>query len=253
MTAIPGLTIMIPALETELLPKTYECGPRGRMRLHNLMKHMQEIASAHAMKMGLGMDWMMKNGFIWVLVDMRMGFSDMPKWNRSCTLYTMPSGFDEMRAYREFIITDENDEEIVKATSVWMVLDLKNKRPVHTDKLGFDFPKTTKKNFETIKRGPLPENPGRIHTVRIGESSIDLNGHVNNTEYPRWAMDALSLSGEKGYPTKDILMSFRAEVFEGDVIEIHKSENRTLILKKEGASRPVFTMEFRENNNYIRG
>ncbi len=237
---------MIAALERDLIPRTYECGPDGRMRIHDLMKHLQEIASDHAEKMGLGMGWMIKNGRIWVLVDIRMKVDRSPLWNENCTLFTIPSGFDDLRAYREFTLTDRNDQEILKATSVWMVLDIKNKRPIRTEDLDFNFPSKGRRNFDTISRKNSPSNLELVDTIKVCESSIDMNGHVNNTEYVRWSFDGLSLNSRGINRSADLLLSYRSEVFVGNIVEIYTGSekgSRIVTLKVNGEEGHAFMME----------
>jgi acyl-ACP thioesterase len=237
---------MIPALEMPMKPTTYECGPDGKMRHFHLMKHFQEIASMHAERMGLGMGWMMKNGLIWVLVDMRLGIVRMPRWKESCTIYTIPSGYDSLRAFREFIVTDGEENQIVKGSSVWMVLDMKKKRPMPTEDLDFNFPKDGKRNFSGILRSGMPDSMDLIGDLVVEESSIDLNGHVNNTEYVRWAVDSIRRTETTPPPLNNLLMSYKAEVFKGDTIRILSDfiQNKLIIvIERSGVGKPVFTME----------
>ncbi len=237
---------MITALERDLIPRTYECGPDGRMRIHDLMKHLQEIASDHAEKMGLGMGWMIRNGRMWVLVDIRMKVNRLPLWTENCTLYTIPSGFDDLRAFREFSLTDKNDKEILKATSVWMVLDITRKKPIRTVDLDLNFPPKGRRYFNTITRKNPPSNLELLDTIKVCESSIDMNGHVNNTEYVRWSIDGLSLNGLIIKRSADLLLSYRSEVFIENIIEIYtgtENGSRIVTLKVKGEEGSAFNME----------
>lgn len=236
--------------EMDMVPNTYQCGPDGKMRLNELMKSLQEIAALHAEKLGFGMAWMMENRMIWVLVDIKLKIVRMPFWNESCSIFTMPSGHDRIRAFREYIVHDGDNGEIIKATSVWMVIDSKGRKPVLMDDLDIDLPKIGLRNFEDVRRSPLPDDLEKIHHIKVGSSSIDLNGHVNNTEYVRWALDGLSF--DKGFDRKDlsggkeVMVSFRSEVFECDEIDIHfqmRSDGILVTITRENSSRPVFSME----------
>ena len=48
-------------------------------------------------------------------------------------------------------------------------------------------------------------------------SSIDVNGHVNNTEYVRWAIDR---KFKPGGTITCVAISYLAQVFEGEMLEL---------------------------------
>ena len=55
-------------------------------------------------------------------------------------------------------------------------------------------------------------------TIQVPASALDINGHVNNTEYLRWAYD--TLCQEQTRPNLSVLhISFHSEAFAGDVLE----------------------------------
>lgn len=210
------------------------------------MKHFQEIASSHAEKMGLGMKWMMMNGLIWVLVDMRMGIEKMPGWNEPITIFTMPSGYDEIKAYREFLVQGKEDDILIKASSAWMVLDVKIKRPKMMLDLDLNLPREGKRNFPVIERIRKFDGEEKVHEVMVASSSIDLNGHVNNTEYVRWAFDALTMEKQIDLSFKTLQFGYLDEVFKGDTLEIFRSydgdDGSRLYLKARGKKKKAFVM-----------
>lgn len=54
----------------------------------------------------------------------------------------------------------------------------------------------------------------------MGYSSLDANGHVNNTEYLRWSFDGLRSLGFDQNKVKSIRVAFLSEVFEGNTIKL---------------------------------
>jgi acyl-ACP thioesterase len=226
-------------------PRTYECDLRGRLRLHYLLKHFQEAASEHADKMGLGMKWVIANRYSWVLVNMRLNISSMPGWNKDTTLYTFPSGYDEMKAYREFILQGPEKEVLVKGTSAWMVIDMKKKLPLPTRELKFNFPQKGKRHFVELERNFPLSDLEYVDSFKVSDSSIDLNGHVNNTEYVRWAVDSLDNEGIQMKNISDVSMSYISQVFKGEELEIYIGRNdryHQVTMKDRDREKPAFTM-----------
>jgi acyl-ACP thioesterase len=57
-------------------------------------------------------------------------------------------------------------------------------------------------------------------TISVPFSALDFNGHVNNTEYVRWAFDGLHRRLGRVPPIRAVQVTYTAEVFEGDDIEV---------------------------------
>jgi len=65
-----------------------------------------------------------------------------------------------------------------------------------------------------------------IEQVRVPYSSIDLNGHVNNTKYVRWGVDALRKKSEFKGNILFLQATYLSEVFEGDELVVLVSSGR---------------------------
>jgi acyl-ACP thioesterase len=73
-----------------------------------------------------------------------------------------------------------------------MVLNKQNNRPKNLFHLDLGLPKTGPRAISRgLKRLELQDSYREAERVRVPYSSIDQNGHVNNTEYVRWGIDAL--------------------------------------------------------------
>nr|WP_203544939.1 acyl-ACP thioesterase domain-containing protein [Desulfovibrio sp. JC010] len=198
----------------------YETGPDDRMHCHWLMHHLQEAATAHADSFGFGIEGMAKLGCFWVLTSMRIEIAELPVREKEFTLTTWSRGAKKLRAFRDFSGCDETGREIVRATSEWMVLDSETRRPIAVDQ---------KLNLHALDRCAFPDSmkrlrPGtpekEIRSLKVGYSSLDANGHVNNTEYLRWSFDGLRPLGLDQNKVKSIRIAFLSEVFEGNEIKL---------------------------------
>ena len=60
----------------------------------------------------------------------------------------------------------------------------------------------------------------KVDCVRVSYSSIDLNGHVNNTEYVRWGFDALRRAFTVKGDVRCMQVTYLSEIFEGDELDV---------------------------------
>ncbi|MBI9112844.1 acyl-[acyl-carrier-protein] thioesterase [Maridesulfovibrio ferrireducens] len=199
----------------------YETGPDDRMHYHWLMCRLQEAATMHADREGFGVAQLGGKNCFWVLTSMRIEIKKLPRREKNFSLTTWSKGAKRLRAFREFSGCDESGNEIVRASSEWMILDSETGKPLNIDLLGLDLlPKTEsifKDELKRIRPGK-PEN--ELNSFRIPYSSLDASGHVNNTEYLRWGMDALRTYGAAPKNINSIRIAFLSEVFEGNTLKI---------------------------------
>jgi len=228
--------------------RTYECGVDGRIKIFSLMQYLQEIAALHAEHLGLGFDKLSEMGGYWVLSNIRIEISRLVGRQDQVTLKTWPSGYSRTIATREFIGKDQNGAELFCAGSEWMVINKNSNRLKNLFKLDLNLPKTGDKILPDEFNRLEPNGDYReVDVVRVPHSTIDLNGHVNNTEYVRWGMDALSRAFKLNENISSVQATYLSEVFEGDELDllaVSRANGRFGVLgRKSGTETNVFLME----------
>ena len=204
-----------------LLVKTYHCRPDGRMKIHVLMHRLQEIAAAHAQTLGLGIQWLSEMDCCWVLSNFVMEIARMPRWDETVTLQTWPSGHNRLIATREFMGHAADGSELLRAGSQWRILNRKTGRPINLAKLTPPLPGDAEKVISpSLERLEPPADCEYSETIRVPYSAIDMNGHVNNTEYVRWGMDVLQRRLRTGPDVRRLQITYLSEVFEDDNLEL---------------------------------
>jgi len=228
--------------------RTYECGADGKVKIFSLMQYLQEIAALHAEQLGLGFDKLSEMGGYWVLSNIRIEISRLVGREDLVTLKTWPSGYSRTIATREFVGTDQNGAELFRAGSEWMVINKQTNRLKNLFKLDLNLPKTgTKALPDELKRLEPNGDYNQIDAVRVPRSAIDLNGHVNNTEYVRWGMDALSRTFKLNENIRCVQATYLSEVFEGDELDLQATSKTSgqfgVLGRKSGTETNVFLME----------
>lgn len=228
--------------------RTYECGVDGRIKIFSLMQYLQEIAALHAEQLGLGFDRLCEMNGYWVLSNIRIEISQLPGREDEITLRTWPSGYSRTIATREFVGKDQNGAELFRAGSEWMVLNKETNRLKNLFKLDLNLPKTGIKALPDELNRLEPNGDYReMDKMCVPRSAIDLNGHVNNTEYVRWGIDALRREFKLNENIRCVQATYLSEVFEGeelDLLATSKTRGQFGVLgRKSGTETNVFLME----------
>jgi len=223
--------------EDRFTVRAFDCLPNGGIKLNALMQYLQEAAARHAEQIGFGFADLDRQGCFWILSNLRIELAALPRWRDDVTIRTWPSGFTRATASREFIGEDPDGREIFRAASEWMVLDKHSGRPRNVTRLGVSLPADGPKAFSAELRRLQPlDGYTEACTLLAPFSALDFNGHVNNTEYVRWALDGLSV--QLGHPPqiRAAQVTYLAEAFQGDEIKVlvsPRTDDRVSILERK--------------------
>ena len=198
-----GLILNMKVREENFTVKSYECRPDGNIKTACLMQYLQEAAALHAEELGFGVDRLNTINSYWILSNIRIEINSLPKWNDEITVKTWPSGHNRVIATREFVAKDQN------------LLRLDQSLPKATPKALSD---------EIVRLEPL-DDYSHVDRITVPYSSIDLNGHVNNTEYVRWGIDALRKAFKFDGEIRSMHATYLSEVFEADELDLLLSQN----------------------------
>ncbi|TKJ36502.1 MAG: hypothetical protein CEE38_11865 [Planctomycetes bacterium B3_Pla] len=238
----------VEAREEKFRVRTFECQVDRNIKMFSLMQHLQGVAAAHAEELGFGFDRLSELNGYWVLSNLRMEISRLANRNDEVTIRTWPSGYTRTVATREFVGKDQSGGELFRAGSEWMILNKQTNRLKNLFRLDLGLPRTGQKALPGKLSRLEPHGDYReVDRIRVPYSSIDLNGHVNNTEYVRWGIDALRRVFEFTGGIRSMQATYLSEVFEGDELELSvssASNGRFSVLgRKSGTETDVFLME----------
>ena len=212
---------MVAPREDGFIVRMYDCRPDGLIKTNSLMQYMQEAAACHAEQLGVGFRDLEQQGCLWVLANLRIEIARTPRWGDDVILSTWPSGCTRLIASREFIGRSPDGPEFFRAASDWMILDKSSSRPKNLDRLDLSLPRS---GPQAIAARPARLQPAEkyesVCTLRVPFSALDFNGHVNNTEYVRWALDAVYRKLGRLPEIRSLQLTYTAEIFEGDEVEL---------------------------------
>ena len=222
---------MIRYIENITIP-CYDTDAFWRLKPASFMNFAQEAAGRHAVYLGFGYDDLIKSNTAWILSRVHVEFIDTPKWRENITLTTWHKGLNRLFFLRDFILTDGQGRERVKATTSWLVLNLQTRRLVRDPKLieeGTVCPDNVIENPADKVVMPKDVEPEFVMEHKVAYSDIDTNGHTNNAMYMQWAMDALDYELASSRPVKEFTINFNHETKAGETVSIY----RTIVEKED--------------------
>lgn len=211
----------------------YDTDASWRLKPTSFMNYAQEAAGNHAVHLGFGYDDLIASNTAWVLSRVHVEFPDAPRWREEVTLNTWHKGLSRLFFLRDFLITDSEGKERVKATTSWLVLNLETRRLVRDPKLVEEGTVCAENVLEIpADKVQMPKDIEAEHVMdhAVAYSDVDMNAHANNAMYMQWAMDAVDYSIASSRPVKEFTINFNHETKFGDVVSIYKAR----VEKKDG-------------------
>lgn len=227
---------MLKYIEKYIVP-CYDTDSAWRLKPASFMNMAQEAAGRHAVYLGFGYDDLIVTNTAWVLSRVHVEFVDTPKWRDEITLTTWHKGLNRLFYLRDFIVTDKDGKERIKATTSWLVLNLETRRLVRDPHLMEDDTICTENVIETpADKVVMPKDvePELVMEHRVAYSDVDTNGHANNAMYMQWAMDAVNYEIASQRPVREFTINFNHEIKPLETVAIYKA------IVEEGERRHVF-------------
>ncbi|SIN82855.1 acyl-[acyl-carrier-protein] thioesterase [Algoriphagus halophilus] len=220
---------------------SFQVHPSGKIRLSCVADLFQESSWGHADSADFGRN-LMENGQMWVLSRMDFHCFNLPSWGDHVKVYTAGRGVEKLFAFREFMMTDEEDNILALCMTSYLLLNMESKRPMRPEQVlpSQLFDPLEKPDWQAAKvkvEGDLIAS----EKLMVRYSDLDLNDHVNNTSYILWVENILK---ERNIEKAKFLINFQAECMLGEVVEInlYQKEDRFIFQGLVGA-KLVFLAE----------
>ena len=214
--------------------RSYEMDVQGVASVPAICNYLQEVAGNHATELGVAVDHLFKKNMTWVLSRLHIQVFRFPFWREEIKIETWPSGRQRKYATRDFLIFDQKHNILVKATSSWMIIDLKTQKPIVMPEFMDEIrlPDRQRAIDDSFPKMTLPKNPNleQKFDVRLGD--LDINQHVNNVKYIEWALESVPLDIWKAKILASLEISFRAETKHGERIIIQTEQNEDIFLHR---------------------
>jgi acyl-ACP thioesterase len=197
----------------------------GTVPYYEIMNYLQDCSTFESEKLGVGVEHMKEVHKAWVVLAYKIQFHKPLKLGDEICVGTAPSSFDRVMGNRQYFIKDKQGNYLVKAETIWALIELDKRMPVriqqedvkmYQTETAFDDINVSRKVRLFGEKKKLPE-------FKVARSYIDGNGHMNNANYLRAAEEYLP--EQKEYRELEILYS--KEALEGETIipYLYEEEN----------------------------
>lgn len=198
------------------------------LKIRSIFDYLQQVAATHAVSLGCGWDNMKENKQIWVLQRISLEIKKAVGVGDELIVRTYPSGRERLFFRREFEVLDSAGDLVLIGSSFWLVLDGATLRPVRN--FNFDIPaeienlpKFCDYNNELKISAEEQQQMNYSHEFQVNYSSIDINLHLNNANYPMLVQDVLYNSLQRNFQFKKIQISFNMARKFGENIKIYST------------------------------
>ncbi|MBQ9789902.1 MAG: hypothetical protein IJW31_09945 [Lentisphaeria bacterium] len=198
------------------------------LKIRSVFDYLQQVAATHAVSLGCGWDNMKENKQLWVLQRMSLEIKKAVGVGDELIVRTYPSGRERLFFRREFEVLDGAGDLVLVGSSYWLVLDGSTLRPVRN--FNFDIspeleglPKFCDYDNELKISAEEIEKMNYSHEFQVNYSSIDVNLHLNNANYPMLVQDVLYNSLQRSCQFKKIQIAFNMARKFGENIKIYST------------------------------
>ena len=161
-----------------------------------------------------------------MLTRLKVRMSRFPKWGETVSILTFPRGGRRIVAWRDFVLTGADGEELGRASSEWMLIDLASRKVVAIPEAVFAAANTVRapvfgdEPFLKLRWECSATSPDAL-AFRARRGDIDLNGHVNNVHYVEWLMEGRPVAAG---PCRELDIVFKSETLAGEEVHVESVE-----------------------------
>ena len=164
--------------------RSYHTDLNRRLTINKLCSFFQDIAGNHTVACSVGWDIMQEQQVFWVLSRMKIEVTSYPEWWQKIKISTWSTGTNGLFAYRNFKVEDEAGNLLVKASTMWLMVNTETRRIVRPAEYMKDFPRCEDQLFDSEPE-KIPEliNAVEFDPATVVFTETDMNMHMNNVSY----------------------------------------------------------------------
>lgn len=204
----------------------------------------QDCSTFQSETLGVGMAWLKEKRRGWFLTHWHIIVDRRPTSYENVVVGTFAQRFKGITADRNFYLRDEAGDYAVRALSSWVFVDLDTGKPTrptpeHVEPYGLHAPLEMP---DVPRKIALPDTLEARTPFTVLRHHIDTNGHMNNCEYVREALDLLP---DAAWNCNDVRVDYRRAATEGDVVHpfVSQDGSRFVVSLRDEEGSPFATIE----------
>lgn len=223
-----------------------EIDENKKLSIASVVDYFQDTSTMQSEELGAGMEYLSAQGLVWVMSYWQIVADRYPELNERISVGTFPYDFKTFMGLRNFFMEDASGEMIIKANSVWTLMDLNAGRPVKpsADMLSrYELEPKLDMDYAPRKIFPVGE-PVRQPEFVVTRQHLDSNHHVNNGQYIYMAMEYLP----EGFEIRQMRAEYRKSALLHDTIvpEVYTQDRTICVSLNNTEGHPFVIIEFKE-------
>lgn len=211
-----------PRYEWQLHIDSYMVDPDCLLRPSYQLKLQQEVGERHFTEAGLGYDALIEQGMVFVLTRLCTVIRRSPRLGETVTLQTWHQGTKGAQFFRCYRFLDDRGESLIESVSAFTLVDPtthKLLRPTVFEKFGIVGLDEALPLCDRPEKLILPPDLKAVAEPVVLRSQVDMNGHLNNTEYADLVCDYLP-NGMEGRRITSLEIGYHKESRQGQTLKL---------------------------------
>ena len=227
-----------------------ECDTNKRFTVPALIDAFQDCSTFQSEDLGVGFDVLEARNLVWVINYWELEISSLPRLCDRVVVGTFPYNFKSCFGFRNFYMKDEDGKYLVKANSMWTLIDSVESRPVKAPDFipeAYDIEQRLDMTYSP-RKVRIPEGDGvsvsEKDPVQIQLHHLDSNHHMNNGQYVKLAMSELD---------DDNIISLRIDYRRQAVLNdrifpvVYTRDNERVVALYDGEHNPYSVSQYINN------
>ena len=230
--------------EKEYIIQSSDVDMFRRLRISRMFTFMQEAAIHHTEQLGAGRKKTLDRGFLWVITMQHAEIKRLPEYDEKIRLVSYPGKTMHVMFPRYYSVFDEKDEEIIRGSALWMLMDMNTRKMVFPDAQGIKIEAEETQGSYPLPKPIKPEETDGEYVFTVPYSFTDINGHLTNTRYFDIAED-ITHSSSSGKTPKYAAVEYSGEARYNDKVEIRfrQDENGIFLSGTKDENKKVFKLK----------
>ena len=188
---------------------------RFLLKVSSIYRFFQDVALLATQDLGVDSISLSKHNIDWVITRMDVEINRLPKCNEKITY-----------------IMDENKNVIIRASSIWALINAKDRKVVVDRDVIEKLPPETSP-YELPLPGKILAKQDKvlIEKRKIHFSDLDFNCHMNNVRYVELLMDVHDFDFYKNHRPSFISLNYIKEIKEQETVTIYSDKNNPEIIE----------------------
>ena len=201
----------------------------GRLKPSMLLYYIQEVATTHGSALGFDQKTLEVKNLFWAILRTRVQITRLPRAGETIRLETWPMPTTRVAYPRSVIAFDSQGNELFRAISIWVMMDITTRAMVLPGKSGFRMEGSITGSELAVPGSLAPRPMEHSHSRTVYFSDLDQNGHMNNTRYFEWMYDLLPSSFHESRSIREFTICYLSEAREGQTLNMsYEADDDTL-------------------------